>query len=173
MAIQDDNTNVMIDRDEMTSVLANSDMTASQQSEMDMALDEMGVLPIGGLLGNTGSSIGTATEYPVVFPNNPTFMVPNNPLLPPEYREILDYNSVQYMNGILRTQIGRYVRIKYLTGSDIMEDYVGFLIGVGINYVILQNYSDNNIQILDFYGIKSVYVFYESIARPLTPETEE
>ena len=33
-------------------------------------------------------------------------------------------------------------------GSNITEDYEGFLIGVGINYIILQDYASGNIRIL-------------------------
>ena len=80
---------------------------------------------------------------------------------------MLDYNSIQYMNGILRTQIGRYVRIKYSMGTNGIEEYDGFLIGVGINYVVLQYYLNKNIQIIDFYGIKSLTVFYEELVRPV------
>ena len=85
-------------------------------------------------------------------PESPMFSVPPNPLLPEGYNEILDYNSVQYLNGIFRTQIGRYVRIQQLVGSNITEDYEGFLIGVGINYIILQDYASGNIRILDMEG---------------------
>lgn len=182
MAIQQNGNNVLIDRMQMTSVLSDSelvaapqnesDLTAIQQSEMDQVLGGIGPLTSTIVQSGAGTSINAATDFPIVLPNSPTFKVPNNPLLPPEYSEVLDYNSVQFMNGILRTQIGRYVRVKYLMGSNIMEDYDGFLIGVGINYIILQNYADNNIQILDFFGIKSVYVFYEDIARPVYADME-
>ena len=83
--------------------------------------------------------------------------------MPDEYSELLDYNSIQYMNGIFRTQIGRYVRVQQLVGSNTTEDQEGFLIGVGINYIILQDYSDGNIRIIDIYGIKNMYVYYAEI----------
>ena len=73
-------------------------------------------------------------------------------MLPPEYNEILDYNAIQYQNGFFRTQIGRYVKVEQLVGSNSIEEYYGFLIGVGINYIVLQDYDSDNIRVLDIYG---------------------
>ncbi|MDO4544768.1 MAG: hypothetical protein Q4C25_01300, partial [Bacillota bacterium] len=105
------------------------------------------------------------------------FTVPANPLLPEGYSEVLDYNAIQYMNGFFRTQIGRYVKVEQLVGSNMIEEYDGFLVGVGINYIILQEYSvameapSSNIRILDIYGIKNMYVYYANIINPITGET--
>lgn len=97
---------------------------------------------------------------PELIPDAPTFTVPANPLLPDGYREVLDYNGVQYINGFYRTQIGRFVRVEQLMGSNTIDTKEGYLIGVGINYIILQDQSTGNIQIVDIYGIKSMYVYY-------------
>ena len=109
-------------------------------------------------------------SYPQIIPNSPTFQVPANPLLLPEYNELLDYNAVQYLNGIFRTQIGRYVKVSQLVGSNTMEEFEGYLIGVGINYVILQDYLTGNIRILDIYGIKSMYVYSKNVRSMLPSE---
>ena len=103
--------------------------------------------------------------YPMVIPNSPKFKVPANPLLPEEYSEILDYNAIQYLNGIYRTQIGKFVRVEQLVGSNTLQEYDGYLIGVGINYIILQEYSNNDIRIFDIYGIKNMYVYYGNETR--------
>lgn len=121
-----------------------------------------------GISGNFGVQGGST--YPQVIPNSPTFQVPANPLLPPEYNEVLDYNAVQYLNGIFRTQIGRYVKVSQLVGSNTMEEFEGYLIGVGINYIILQDYITGNIRILDIYGIKSMYVYYKNIRSLLSED---
>ncbi len=97
---------------------------------------------------------------PDIIPNAPTFTVPANPLLPEGYREVLDYNSLQYVNGFFRTQIGHYVRVEQLMGSNTIENKEGYLIGVGINYILLQEMPTGNIQVIDAYGIKSMYVYY-------------
>lgn len=164
MAGEQNDSMIYIDRDQMTSMLSDNELTTSQQQKVDDMIEDMNSSTDNGIIGGIADSSGM---YPVVLPSNPTFSVPPNPLLPPEYSEVLDYNSIQYMNGILRTQIGRYVRIKYSMGTNGIEEYDGFLIGVGINYVVLQYYLNNNVQIIDFYGIKSLTVFYEELVRPV------
>lgn len=37
---------------------------------------------------------------------------------------------------------------------------------MGINYIILQDYANGNIRILDIYGIKSMYVYYSELINP-------
>lgn len=116
--------------------------------------------------GTSGDTIvanpgGGSSLTPELIPNAPTFTVPANPLLPEGYREVLDFNAIQYANGFYRTQIGRFVRIEQLMGSNTIENKEGYLIGVGLNYIILQEMSTGNIQIIDFYGVKSMYVYYD------------
>ena len=120
--------------------------------------------------GSAGFEMQGGASYPQVIPNSPTFQVPANPLLPQDYNEILDYNAGQYLNGIFRTQIGRYVKVSQLVGSNTLEDFEGYLIGVGINYIILQDYITGNIRILDIYGIKSMYVYYKNIRSQLSED---
>lgn len=115
---------------------------------------------------NNGMSVNQTVASPLpdttpeLIPNSPTFTVPANPLLPPGYREILDYNAIQYVNGFYRTQIGRYVRVEQLMGSNTLDTQEGYLIGVGINYILLQEAPTGNILIVDIYGIKNMYVYY-------------
>lgn len=95
-----------------------------------------------------------------ITPGIPSFHVPSNPLLPPGYQETLDYSSLQYVNGFYRTQIGRYVRVDQLLGSSNVTTQEGFLIGVGFNYIILQEGYTGNILVVDIYSIKNMYVYY-------------
>ena len=76
---------------------------------------------------------------------SPSFGVPSNPLVPPEYEQSIDYDSAQYMNGFLRTQIGRAMRIEQLIGSNGIQDRYGFLVGVGNNYLLLQRISNETL----------------------------
>lgn len=101
--------------------------------------------------------------------STPTFTVPSNPMTPPEYTQTLDYDSIQYMNGFLRTQIGRFVRIEQLVGSNTIEDREGFLVGASNNYVLLQEIGTGNIMTFDLFSIKFVYIYYEEIPRPQSP----
>ena len=155
---------MQLSREDMTPVLQNVGTSASDGTgDGDIPISEVNMTGNAG--GGDGFSPGMEA-FPQVLPSNPTFTVPANPLLPDEYSEVLDYNSVQYLNGIFRTQIGRYVRVQQLVGSNMIEDYDGFLIGVGINYIILQEYSSANIRILDIYGIKNMYVYYADMENP-------
>lgn len=158
----------------------NSDRGADQNNSSG---SQVGVLPPGEMtpivtpdqevpdvnapLPGIGTPLPPST--PELIPNAPTFTVPANPLLPEGYREILDYNAVQYVNGFYRTQIGRYVRIEQLMGSNTIETKEGFLIGVGINYIILQEGSTGNILVVDIFGIKNMYVFYNFAGNPFEP----
>ncbi|MDD6043971.1 MAG: hypothetical protein PUB87_09560 [Eubacteriaceae bacterium] len=110
--------------------------------------------------GSAGSSSGGSSVIPeTIIPNAPTFRVPSNPLLPPEYQEVLSYDNLQYLNGFLRTQIGKYMRVEQLVGSNTIEERYGYLVGVGANYIILQELSTNNVMALDYYNIKLVYIY--------------
>ena len=165
MAVEKNAT--QIPRSEMTPVLQNTQVEGSSGGSAGISSGDIPVSEVTGA-SSLGAGFGSAETFPQILPDNPMFNVPANPLLPERYREVLDYNSIQYLNGILRTQIGRYVRVQQLVGSNIIQDYDGFLIGVGINYIILQDYSSENIRMLDIYGIKDVYVYYSDVVNPIT-----
>ena len=90
-------------------MLSDNEPTKSQQQKVDDMIEDMNSSTNNGIIGGIADSSGM---YPVVLPSDPTFSVPPNPLLPPEYSEVLDYNSIQYMNRITQDSVGRYVRIK-------------------------------------------------------------
>lgn len=100
---------------------------------------------------------------------SPSFGVPSNPLVPPEYEQTIDYDSAQYMNGFLRTQIGRAMRVEQLIGSNSTEDRYGFLVGVGNNYLLLQDITNGNVAIVDLYSVKYVYVYFNAPVFPSIP----
>lgn len=153
-----------LSRADMTPVLENTGTDAGAGiGDGDIPISEINMI---GNVGGGGGNFGGSENFPQVLPNNPTFSVPANPLLPDDYSEILDYNSLQYLNGIFRTQIGRFVRVQQLIGSNTTQDFDGFLIGVGINYIILQEYANSDIRILDIYGIKQMYVYYSETMDP-------
>ena len=102
---------------------------------------------------------------------SPSFGVPSNPLVPPEYEQTIDYDSAQYMNGFLRTQIGRAMRVEQLIGSNSTEDRYGFLVGVGNNYLLLQDITNGNVAIVDLYSVKYVYVYFSDPVFPSIPFT--
>ncbi len=109
---------------------------------------------------DTAASGSTGRIPEAILPDAPQFQVPNNPLLPPGYQEVIDYENLQYLNGFLRTQIGKYVRVDQLMGSAMIEERYGYLVGVGLNYILLQELSTGNISAIDFYNIKYVYIYH-------------
>lgn len=98
------------------------------------------------------SLAGPATE--------PHIITPHDPLTPDGYEEEIDYQSFQALNGFLRTQIGRYMHIEQLVGSNTIKDRYGFLVGVGSNFIILQEITTGNIMVIDIYSVRLTYVYY-------------
>lgn len=93
---------------------------------------------------------------PKVLPASPNISVPPNPLLPPAYASILDYESLQYLNGYLRTQIGNNVEAEFLVGSSNMTIRYGKLIGVGLNYILIEDLITGDVNACDFYNLKFI-----------------
>ena len=97
---------------------------------------------------------------------NPSIITPQDPMTPNGYDEEIDYNTIQALNGFLRTQIGRYMRIEQLVGSNTIQDRYGFLVGVGSNYIILQEITTGNIMVLDIFSVRLTYVYYSPPVLP-------
>lgn len=68
--------------------------------------------------------------------------------------------SLQYLNGFLRTQIGRRVSIDFLVGSNTIITKLGFLLGVATNYILINELDTNDITTCDFYNIKFIRFYY-------------
>ena len=91
---------------------------------------------------------------PRILPTSTTLTVPSNPLLPAQYATTLDYESLQYLNGYLRTQVGNYVEAEFLVGSTNITMRSGKLAGVGLNYILIEDLSTGDVSACDFYNIK-------------------
>ncbi len=140
--------------------------TISGSQGSSAAGSEIGTGSSAGAWGS-GLSTGAGGVVPQpVLPEAPQFTVPQNPLLPPGYQEFISYENLQYLNGFLRTQIGKYMRVEQLIGSNILEDRYGYLIGVGINYILLQEQGTGNVSALDYYNIKYVHIYYSTPGLP-------
>jgi len=68
--------------------------------------------------------------------------------------------DIGYTQGYLRTQIGRYVKIDFLIGTNMLIDREGTLIDVGISYVIIREPETDDLVLCDIYAIKFVKIFY-------------
>lgn len=68
--------------------------------------------------------------------------------------------SLQYINGFLRTQIGKKVTVDFLIGTNTLTDRTGTLLGVGANYILLNEVETDDLLVCDFYSVKFVRVYY-------------
>ena len=68
--------------------------------------------------------------------------------------------SLQYLNGFLRTQIGKKVKVDFLIGTNTMTDRMGILVGVGANYILLNESETDDLLACDFYNIKFIRFYY-------------
>jgi len=82
------------------------------------------------------------------------------PITPTTQPAPISGDSLQYLNGFLRTQIGRPVKVDFLIGTNTLVDKTGILIGVGANYILLNESETDDIVACDFYNIKFVKFYY-------------
>ena len=69
--------------------------------------------------------------------------------------------SIQYLNGFIRTQIGRRVTIDFLVGSNTIVSKSGYLLGVAANYILINELDTNDLTTCDFYNIKFIRFYYD------------
>lgn len=65
-----------------------------------------------------------------------------------------------YINGFLRTMIGRKVTVEFLIGTNTFTDRTGTLLAVGADYIVINEVETDDILICDFFSIKFVKVYY-------------
>jgi len=68
-------------------------------------------------------------------------------------------NNILYNQGWLTTQIGKYIKIEFLIGTNMLIDREGVLKQVGISYIVIQESGTNDLLMCDIYSIKFVRVF--------------
>lgn len=65
-----------------------------------------------------------------------------------------------YINGFLRTMIGRKVTVEFLIGTNTFTDRTGTLLAVGADYIVINEVESDDIVVCDFFSIKFVKVYY-------------
>lgn len=68
--------------------------------------------------------------------------------------------GIEYLNGLIRTQIGRRASIDFLLGTSGMVTKDGYILGVGANYILINEVDTDDITACDFYNIKFIRFFY-------------
>lgn len=67
--------------------------------------------------------------------------------------------DARYLQGYLKENIGQYVRIDFLLGTNTLVDKAGYLVDVGIDFVVLREAETDDLDICDLYSIKFVKIF--------------
>lgn len=124
---------------------------------MNMPNQKQTVLPPTGL--PTGPTSGP-TPFSLFGQNPPTLSDNLSPITQLNQPAPVTTESLQYFNGFLRTQIGRKVRVDFLIGTNTLLDKAGTLLGVGANYILLQEEQTDDLIVCDYYSIKFVTVYY-------------
>ncbi|HEY8803940.1 MAG TPA: hypothetical protein VIM42_02325 [Clostridium sp.] len=94
-------------------------------------------------------STSTATMPSASTPKQTYEVAPGSPIV----------NNRLYNQGWLITQIGKYIKIEFLIGSNMWIDREGILQEVGISYIVIKETGTNDILMCDIYSIKFVRVF--------------
>ena len=68
-------------------------------------------------------------------------------------------NNPLYNQGWLTKQIGKYVKVAFLLGTNLYQDRTGIIQEVGISFIVLKETSTNDLIMCDIYSIKFVTVY--------------
>ncbi len=82
------------------------------------------------------------------------------PIVPWDQPMPVTTESLMYMNGFMRTQIGRRVTVEFLIGTNTLVDKTGTLLAVGANYILINEIESDDILLCDFYSIKFMKFYY-------------
>lgn len=137
----------------------NSQSAAPRPLMNSQQLDSMG--------GSTAGQMGPAAGRPAVMPQaqSQTYAFPENggstslPLTDINQPQPITTESLQYLNGFLRTQIGNRVKVEFLIGTNTYLDKSGLLVAVGANYIILQEAMSDDFIVCDFFNIKFITIY--------------
>lgn len=67
--------------------------------------------------------------------------------------------GIEYLQGYLKTQIGKKVRVEFLIGTDTLQDRLGTLMDVAISYIIIREEETDDLLMCDMYSIKFVTIY--------------
>lgn len=68
--------------------------------------------------------------------------------------------NIQYLNGFIRSQVGRRVHVEFLIGTSNIVEKDGYLVAVGANFILLNPLDTKDILACDFYNIKFMKFYY-------------
>lgn len=101
-----------------------------------------------------------APDVPPVMPPRggmPRRPMPDQPIEPVEPPVVSDKD---YIQGYLRTVIGRYIKVEFILGTNMLIDREGTLVSVGIDHIVLREPETDDLVVADLYSIKFVRIYY-------------
>ena len=115
--------------------------------------------PLTNIWQNANGTQGTQTQSSAVAQSGATggSLAPITSMTQPQS---IPAESLQYMNGFLRTQVGRPVQVDFLVGTNSMVTRSGILLAVGANFILINETETDDILACDFYNIKFVRFYY-------------
>lgn len=108
---------------------------------------------IGAFQGMAG---GQTLAQGGMVPQSSAMQQSSTPITPMNQPMPLTVENLMYLNGYLRTQIGRKVTVEFLVGTSTIVDRTGILLEVGANYILINETETDDILACDFYNIKFV-----------------
>lgn len=135
----------------MDDIAGYSNMTPAQQEQQKQMLAQAGNTLMPGMPGyRAQNAAGNGGAESAVAPLTPTMA----------QMGAITGDNLQYLNGFLRTQIGRPVLVTFLIGTNTLTDRSGILLGVGINYILINETQTDDVLACDFYNIKFIRFYY-------------
>ena len=115
--------------------------------------------PLTNIWQNANGTQGTQTQSSAVAQSGATggSLAPITSMTQPQS---IPAESLQYMNGFLRTQVGRPVQVDFLVGTNSIVTRSGILLAVGANFILINEMETDDILACDFYNIKFVRFYY-------------
>ena len=115
--------------------------------------------PLTNIWQNANGTQGTQTQSSAVAQSGATggSLAPITSMTQPQS---IPAESLQYMNGFLRTQVGRPVQVDFLDGTNSIVTRSGILLAVGANFILINETETDDILACDFYNIKFVRFYY-------------
>lgn len=116
--------------------------------------------------GNRNSSeTATGTSVPISSPMRVNLTTSQDAQPIEEYNQpfqpfLVDAQNIQYLNSFARTQIGRMVQVNFMMGTNTVQSLEGTLLGVGANFLLINERGTRNVTACDFHNVKYIRFFY-------------
>jgi len=111
---------------------------------------------------NTASvnNLPSAQKMPMNMTESIGIMPENDIMNSSDLSGAYDPSSIKYLNGFMRSQIGRNIGVEMLIGTNNIVERDGILSVVGHNYFVLHDPKTQKFSAYSFYEVKSVHVPY-------------